>query len=292
MQTALIDLQPSHKFLVIVDSDGCVFDSMEIKHRKCFIPNFIKYFDLDAVSKYASETAEFVNLYSKWRGANRFISYTVVLELLSQRPEMISQKINILKMLGLRDWLKKETKLGHPTLNAEFLKSGDPDLKRALEWSISVNECVKKILYDIPPFANARHSLEKISKWADIIVCSVTQDEELVREWQEHQLAQYVRFIGGQQVGNKVEIMAMANADGKYKKENVIMLGDAPGDKHAAQRNDILFFPIKPNQEEKSWDLFYNEASERFKSGCYVGEYQSTLIAEFDALLPEIPPWV
>ena len=25
-----------------VDSDGCVFDTMEVKHKECFIPNIIQ----------------------------------------------------------------------------------------------------------------------------------------------------------------------------------------------------------------------------------------------------------
>jgi len=40
---------------------------MEIKQKECFIPNIIKYWKLQAISKYARAAAEFVNLYSKWR---------------------------------------------------------------------------------------------------------------------------------------------------------------------------------------------------------------------------------
>ena len=52
-------------FFVGIDSDGCVFDTMEIKHKECFCPNVIKHWGLQAVSKYAREAAEFVNLYSR-----------------------------------------------------------------------------------------------------------------------------------------------------------------------------------------------------------------------------------
>ena len=45
---------------------------MELKHKECFIPNTINYWGLQGVSKYAREAAEFVNLYSKSRGVNRF----------------------------------------------------------------------------------------------------------------------------------------------------------------------------------------------------------------------------
>jgi hypothetical protein len=63
----LRELQPKHKYFIGIDSDGCAFDTMEIKHKECFIPNIIKHWNLQAVSKYAREAAEFVNLYSKWR---------------------------------------------------------------------------------------------------------------------------------------------------------------------------------------------------------------------------------
>src|SRR6187455_3230478 len=73
----LRDLQPTKEFFIGIDSDGCVFDSMEIKHKECFAPMFIKHFNLQAVSKYAREVWEFVNLYSKTRGANRFRRFLV-----------------------------------------------------------------------------------------------------------------------------------------------------------------------------------------------------------------------
>ena len=56
----MISIAPKHDFLVGIDSDGCVFDSMELKHKECFIPNFIKFMGLQPVSKYAREACEFV----------------------------------------------------------------------------------------------------------------------------------------------------------------------------------------------------------------------------------------
>src|SRR5438270_8735522 len=96
------------EFLIGIDSDGCVFDTMEIKHKECFIPNFIKHFGLQAVSKYAREAAEFVNLYSKWRGANRFPAYLMALEMLQDRPEARSRAAKVPPMNGLRLWVQQE----------------------------------------------------------------------------------------------------------------------------------------------------------------------------------------
>ena len=85
----LIDHQPQHEYFIGIDSDGCAFDTMEIKHKECFCPNIINYWDLQAVSKYAREAAEFVNLYSKWRGINRWPALVKVFDLLVERKEVI-----------------------------------------------------------------------------------------------------------------------------------------------------------------------------------------------------------
>src|SRR4030042_687299 len=70
----LLGLKPEKEFFIGIDSDGCAFDTMEIKQKECFCPNFIKYFKMQPVSKYARETWEFVNLYSTTRGCNRFLA--------------------------------------------------------------------------------------------------------------------------------------------------------------------------------------------------------------------------
>lgn len=289
--TELKNLKAEHDYLVAVDSDGCAFDTMEIKHKECFIPNFIKYMGLQPVAKYARQAAEFTNLYSKWRGQNRFISYTLALDLLKERPEVIARHAQIPELNGVREWMKRESKLGNPALKVEVEKTNDPDLKQALEWSLAVNKTVADIVYNVPPFPLVRESLEKISQWADIIVCSATPHEALVREWKEHELASYVRFIGGQEVGSKKQMITMAMSAGSYDKDHVLMIGDAPGDMRAAKENNARFFPIRPGEEEISWEFFYNEACDKFKNGEYSDDYEAHRIAEFEKLLPEIPPW-
>ena len=43
-QQALYDFEPQHEFFVGIDSDGCVFNSMEVKHNDCFSVNLVKHF--------------------------------------------------------------------------------------------------------------------------------------------------------------------------------------------------------------------------------------------------------
>ncbi len=67
--------------------------------------------------------------------------------------------------------------------------------------------------------------------------------------------------------------------------------GDAPGDLKAARDNNALFCPINPGREDESWERFFKEGLPRFFSGTYAGDYEASLVAEFDRLLPDTPPW-
>src|SRR3954447_20039974 len=88
-QHALRQFVKRRDFFVGIDSDGCAFDTMEVKHKECFIPNIIRFYELAAISKYAREAAEFVNLYSQWRGINRFPALVMTFDLLMSRPEVL-----------------------------------------------------------------------------------------------------------------------------------------------------------------------------------------------------------
>jgi phosphoglycolate phosphatase-like HAD superfamily hydrolase len=285
----LRDFKPSREFFVGIDSDGCVFDSMEIKHKECFTPMFVKHFQLQPVSKYARETWDFVNLYSKTRGANRFPALSRALNLLRARPEVVARKVSIPETHALDEWLARETKLGNATLAAE-VKNGNAALADIKVWSDAVNAAVEDIVSGVPPFPFVRECLEKIRARADAMVISQTPTPALEREWSEHHLKQFVSVIAGQEMGTKTEHLKFAAA-GKYPPHKILMIGDAPGDFKAAKSNHALFFPINPGAEEVSWKLLHDEALDRFFSGTYAGDYEAALIKQFDARLPEKPSW-
>ena len=282
------EFTPKHEYLVGIDSDGCAFDTMELKHKECFIPNHINQWNLQGVSKYAREAAEFVNLYSKSRGINRFPALVEVLQWLQKRPEVKARGVKIEIPQSLLDWIQRETKLGNPALEKEVAETGDPGLKRALAWSKAINQSVANMVRGVPPFPFVRESIQTLSARADVMVVSATPQEALEREWEEHELAQYVVAICGQEAGTKAESLQAAR---NYASGHTLMIGDAPGDYKAAVANDALFFPVNPGAEEASWKRFYEEGIERFLSGTFAGEYQEGLLAEFDGYLPEKPPW-
>ena len=286
----LADLKPQHAFFIGIDSDGCAFDSMEIKHKECFCPNIVKYWDLQPVAKYAREAVEFVNLYSKWRGTNRWPALISALDLLRERPEVLARKCNIHRADHVRAFIASGKPLSNDGLKAFMAEHPDKELDHALAWSNAVNKFVNDIVYNLPPFPHVRESLQLMQQHADAAVVSQTPTEALEREWKEHDIDKYVRVIAGQELGTKKHHLKLA-AGGKYPEHHVLMIGDANGDLEAARGNNALFFPINPGHEEASWERFYKEGIHRFLEGKFAGDYEAALIAEFNTYLPDSPPW-
>lgn len=286
----LIHFQPQHKFFVGIDSDGCVFDSMEPKHKECFCPVTIEKWDLAPISKYAREAWEFVNLYSQDRGCNRFHALEKTFDLLRHRKAVRQRGVPIPELSALKEWTSRETKLGNPALKAEIEKTNNAELKRIMEWSLAINDAVARVVKGVKPFPLVAESLQKLHQQADIIVVSGTPAEALIREWDENNIDQYVAIIAGQEMGSKKEHLQFTTK-GKYAPGKALMIGDAPGDLRAAQANHLRFYPIIPGQEEASWERFYNEIIDRFFAGKYTTDLANDLITQFHANLPDQPNW-
>ena len=287
----MFEFAPQYDYLVGIDSDGCAFDTMEIKHKECFIPNIIKHWGLQPVSKYAREAAEFVNLYSKWRGINRWPALVMVFDLLRERAEVQARNVVPPQAPRIREFIANDDfPKSNDGLRAYMAEHPDPELDTAWAWTTGVNATVADMVHGVPPYPYVRKSLEYLSDKADMIVVSATPFAALSREWNEHDIARYVRVIAGQEQGKKALHLELA-ARGKYASDRILMIGDAPGDMRAARANDALFYPINPGREETSWQRFYEEAVHKFLAGEYAGAYEDAVVAEFEALLPELPPW-
>ncbi|MFP4383404.1 MAG: HAD family hydrolase [Spirochaetia bacterium] len=286
----LKSLKPEKRFFIGIDSDGCVFDTMELKHKECFCPNFILHYGLQPVSKYARETWEFVNLYSKSRGTNRFPALLMALKHLEERGEVKRRDVQIPYPEHLAEWTGSESKLGNITLEQELRNNPDPELEQAFRWSTEVNSAIARMVKQVPPFPGVRDCLEKMQIQADTAVVSQTPYEAIKREWDEHGLSGHVRAICGQEAGTKAEHLKYLARE-KYKPETVLMIGDAPGDLKAARANGALFYPVIPGNEEESWRRLREEGLAKFFSGSYGGSYEESLIREFDRKLPDKPAW-
>lgn len=287
----LKEVPKNHEFMICFDSDGCIFDTMEIKHKECFCPAFIKHMNLQAGSKYVREVWEFVNLYSKTRGCNRFLAVKEALKLLRERPEIKAREIDVPTLPEMHAWIDVETKLGNPALEAKVAETKNQELTELLAWSMEVNERIADMVHGISPFPGVKDVLAKADGNADMMVVSQTPLEALEREWKENKIDGYLSVIAGQEHGTKIEHIKYTVEGKGYGENKILMVGDAPGDLKAAKANNALFLPIIPGSEEKSWEEFAKNGIDKFFDGSFAGEYQESLLAEFDKALPELPPW-
>lgn len=285
----LTAFQPTTDWFVGVDSDGCVFDAMEIKHKECFIPATIRCWNLQAASSLVRETAEFVNLYSDGRGLNRWLALIRVFDLLRARPEVV-QRVKIPTGEALAQFVASGAPLSAAGLREYADLHPSPEFAKALIWTDEVDERIAAMVHDVPPFENVRKGLAAASVLTDLMVVSATPQDALVREWTEHDLAGFMDLIAGQEAGTKARHLELA-AKGKYADDHILLVGDAPADRDTAAAAGVLFYPINPGGEAASWRRFHDEALGRFVDGTYAGSYQDALVAEFTALLPSTPSW-
>src|ERR1700752_5245406 len=115
-QAELKQFRPTKEFFVGIDSDGCAFNSMEVKHNDCFSVALIRFYGLAAISRQVHQVWDFVNLYSQTRGCNRFKAVLYVCDLLREMPKVKRSGVPIPELPYVREWVKTETTLGNPRL--------------------------------------------------------------------------------------------------------------------------------------------------------------------------------
>lgn len=289
----LLDMQKEHDYLVCIDSDGCILDNMELKHKECFCPATVNIWELQGVSRYAREAAEFVNLYSRTRGTNRFPAIIRTLELTYARPEVMERGYTMPNLTPLANWCKETPVLGAAALDEYAQAHHDlaPVLRQAAAWSREVDANIAHIVRNIQPFPHVKQAIERLREFADIVIISATPQEALARELGSCGISTLVNVMAGQELGTKAECIRKAMS-GRYSPEHVLKIGDAPGDFAAAEENGVLFHPIMPGREVESWERLTGISAERFFAGSYRGAYMDALVEEYFSVLIDTPPWM
>ena len=285
-----IDYTARHPRLIACDSDGCAFDVMDLKHKECFCPAFIKHFGLQRCARQARQVWEFVNLYSRTRGCNRFIAVGHAVKLLAEHPEVCGTGITFMDFEPVHTFLTQTKALGEPELERQAKATDAPALHAMLAWTREVNVAVKAMCQGLGPFPGVDETLRAASESCDVLVVSQAPRPTLLHEWTESGLAAHTNFIAGQEFGDKASQVAQALA-AHPQTQAVLVLGDAPGDQQAAEAAEACFFPIVPGDEIASWKRLREDGLPRFLKGEFDATYQASLLDTFSRALPTTPPW-
>ncbi|AQW22533.1 HAD hydrolase-like protein [Clostridium perfringens] len=275
MSNILDNFNKQKDFLICIDSDGCAIDTMDIKHIKCFGPCMVTEWNLEEWKEPILERWNKVNLYTLTRGINRFKGLAVAL------IEINEKYITIEGLDEFVRWTEETKELSNESLEVEIEKTNNICLKKALEWSKSVNKSIDLLSDDEKcPFEGVKEAIILAKKVADIAIVSSANEKAVLDEWNKHGLLENVDIVLTQNIGSKSYCINKLIAKG-YSRNNVLMVGDALGDLKAAEENEALYYPIMVRKEKESWIRFSKEALERFTSNSYYGEYQEKVIAEF-----------
>ncbi len=262
-------------FLICVDSDGCAMDTMDIKHIRCFGPCMVDEWELEKWKEPVLARWNEINLYTLTRGINRFKGLSLALQ------EIDNQYTKIDDLETLVKWVEKSDELSNDALEKAISENDSASLKKALSWSISVNNNIKLLPErEIKPFELVREALGFAHKKADIAIVSSANVGAVLEEWENHGLLNHVDIVLAQDSGSKAYCIAQLLKRG-YDKENVLMCGDAPGDLQSAKSNEVNFYPILVKRERESWQEFMMTAVDKLLNNTYSGDYQDLKINEF-----------
>ena len=269
------------RYFVGVDSDGCVFDTMERKQKQVFIPQAIASLGFADIADRYRATAERVNLYSRTRGANRFEALATCLTIMRDDPELHAR---VPDPAPLWEFVRSGRPLSHEAFRDYVAARPSAFLSLVLHWSAESNRRIAEEIAAGGPFPGAAECIAALTQFARVMVVSATPRDALRAEWSGAGLLEHVDEVAGQERGPKKAQLAEARATG-FAGDSCLVIGDAPGDHAAAEANDMRFFPVIPGREEACWEELLETGIERFRMGGFAGTYQKKLLTDFYAAL-------
>ena len=279
----MTDLQhfvKNREYLVCVDSDGCAMDTMDIKHFRCFGPCMVEEWGLEEWAQPILARWNEINLYTMTRGVNRFKGLAMALD------EINAQYTAIEGLDELKAWAASAPELSNGALEKALPAAQGPCLAKALSWSKKVNAAINALPEsEKKPFDGAAVGLAAAHAAADVAVVSSANREAVEEEWARCGLLGSVDVLCCQDAGSKAAYIAQLKAKG-YAPDHILMVGDAPGDKAAAEKNGVWFYPILVRHEAESWAELVSTALARLTSGAYA-PYGEALAEKFLANLGE-----
>ena len=264
--------QKKHEYLVCVDSDGCVMDTMNCKHFHCFGPCMVAEWGLEAWQGEILERWNVINLFSMTRGINRFKGLAMALS------EIHRQYKPIAGIEALQHWADTAPALSNDAVAKAAEDAADPDarlvLQKALSWSKAVNASIVALDEALKvPYNGAKEGLAAAHAFADVAMVSSANRDAVEEEWGKFGLLEHTDIVLAQDIGSKAACIAEMMKFG-YDPKKVVMIGDAPGDCDAAEKNGIYYYPILVNHEKESWDEAIAVAYGKLQAGEYA-EYEA-----------------
>ena len=207
----MLSFTKEKEYLVCIDSDGTIMDTMTVKHVNCFGPEFINVYQIkEHVEDILTEWNR-ANLYSLTRGINRFQGLKEILVYVKKYGYEFEGSDEFFY------WVDTTKEFSVNSIK-EFMKTASNTncFELALEWSKRVNESIEKL----PPslaFNGVSEVLHSIVDKVDLVGVSSANEAAVVEEWTRLNLISLFKEVACQNKGNKAHIISESLKQG-YKK--------------------------------------------------------------------------
>jgi phosphoglycolate phosphatase-like HAD superfamily hydrolase len=201
------------------------------------------------------------------RGINRFKGLAMALGEIHEKYKPITG------IQALQHWADTAPALSNEAVAKAAEDAADPDaklvLQKALSWSKAVNAAIVELDEALKvPYEGAKEGLAAAHEFADVAMVSSANRDAVEEEWGKFGLLEHTDIVLAQDIGSKAACIREMMKFG-YDPDKVVMIGDAPGDCDAAEKNGVHYYPILVNHEKQSWDEAITVAYEKLKDGEY-----------------------
>ncbi|NLX45524.1 MAG: hypothetical protein GXY71_06390 [Treponema sp.] len=249
------------KILLIIESEGAVFDSLSLMHQRAYIPAFSGCFSQGADPTYASMLWRRLALFSRLRGQEPLVILQAALRILNRSYPSV-RRIAVLRCL--------ESFLGASGKDRGLLaesEEGSPE-RLLLDWMTMAETLMEEEGY-APCFENAKSFLTGLSLSAsgvEVLVHSVLPENQALNEWEMAELGSSFSRIAGSERGDFASYLRSALKNG-FEASPILVVGTTGRAWQAAQSVGSRFYPIVPDAEEESWRFFSEQYFPAFLRG-------------------------
>ena len=189
MANVLADFTKRREFLACIDSDGCVMDTVRVKHMDVLCPELIRTFALEAYADLVTDAWAEINLHSITRGISRFESVVLIFDRLKNHGVEVPSSEEIAA------WVSTASELSTATLKQETVRTGSLAMRKLQQWNTTCNRRIQALEPTFEPFPGVENSLRQLHAVADVAVVSAANESAIASEWSRYGLARHADVI-------------------------------------------------------------------------------------------------
>jgi len=249
------------KALIVVESEGAVFDSLARNHEKAYLPAFAGCFSWGFDATACSELWRRLALSSKLRGQEPLLILLSALRLLNRSSPSI-RRAAVIRVLDSYLAAQARDPLGFASS-----PKGSPE-RLILDWISMSDSLLDEEGYapEFPTASNFLKTLKSLAPGAQILVYSSLPEAVALNQWEMAGLGDCFLRIAGAERGDFAGYLRTALKNG-YDSDPILVVGTTSIAWQAAQAVGARFYPVMPEKEEESWAYLENDFFPAFMRG-------------------------